>query len=82
MQDKDYFEGVLNGTKLLSDLLMHGAIESSNDEINKTYIKASQNILEIQHKVFKKMEEQNWYKMEYVKESAIEKVLNKNEQEN
>ena len=82
MQDKDLYENVLNGTKLLSGILMHGSLESSDDEINKTFIKASQNILEIQHKVYKKMEEENWYKMEYVKETAITKVLNKHNQEN
>ena len=77
MQDKEYFESVLNGTKLLSDLLMHGAIESSDDEINKAYIKTLSNVLEIQHDVYKLMEANNWYKMEYVKQSAIDKVIDK-----
>lgn len=82
MQDKDLYENVLNGTKLLSGLLMHGSLESSDQEINKTFINASTNILEAQHSIYKKMEEQDWYKMEYVKETAISKVLTKHNQEN
>lgn len=80
MQDKDLYESVLNTTKLLSDLLMHGCIESSEDNINKTYIKASENIFELQHKIYKKMEEQGWYKTETVSESAIQKVAQKHAQ--
>lgn len=82
MQDKDLYESVLNGTKLLAGLLMHGCLESSEENINKTYRKASENIFDIQHKIYKKMEEQGWYKTETVSESAIQKVADKHAQEN
>lgn len=77
MQEKDYFEGILNSVKLASDLLMHGALESSTDEINETFIKSEQTMLEIQHEIFNTMKDNNWYKLENIKESEIAKALKK-----
>ncbi|MGM9834897.1 MAG: spore coat protein [Bacilli bacterium] len=80
MQEKDYFEGILTSVKLSADLLMHGALESSTDEINDTFIKCEKNILEIQHEIFNIMKDNNWYKMENIKESEINKALKKQEE--
>lgn len=82
MQEKDYFEGILTSIKNLSGLLLHGSIESSNEDVHTKMQEALKESLDIQHDIYIEMQNNGWYQIENIKDSEIKKALSKQEKSN
>lgn len=55
MNDRDIMENLLLTTKGVCDLFMHGAIESSTDNVHQTFCTALGNSLSMQDSIYKEM---------------------------
>lgn len=70
-------EGILWDLKVLSDLCMHGSIESSTKEVHTAFINALDEILALQNELYLLMSNEGMYNVTYVAESKIEKTKTK-----
>lgn len=77
MDDKIIMNTALTFSKNACELLMHGAIESSNPKIKSTFMDGLSNILTMQGDLFKEMQEGGLYNIEDVQQSKIQKAYNK-----
>lgn len=75
--DKELFENLLTLDKSLCTLLLHGAIESSNDEVFNAFKQALNESLDAQHNIYKSMENHNFYQVENVPTATIESLQDK-----
>ena len=64
MNDRDLMQDILLLEKGVCDLYMHGAIESSTQNINQTFKTALNDSLCMQDDIYKKMEAKGWYQTE------------------
>lgn len=74
MDDKNLMEDILMLEKGVCDLYMHGAIESSTDNVHQTFSNALNNALTMQDTIYDKMSAKGWYSTEQVEESKINSV--------
>lgn len=77
MQDKFLMEQLLNGSKVITDLYLHGYIESSNEDVQNTFLKALNEALELHTKTYTAMKNENFYTISNVEKSKIQKTQNK-----
>ncbi|MBQ3904350.1 MAG: spore coat protein [Eubacterium sp.] len=77
MQDKDIMQDILMLEKGVCDLYMHGAIESSTNNINSTFKSALDNSLSLQDCIYREMEAKGWYKTEQAEQSKIDTLKQK-----
>lgn len=77
MKSKIYLEQILYDIKCISDLFLHGTIESGNEKLNDLYNKSLSEMLNLQHDIYTLMSNKNMYKSTNVASSKIEKTLNK-----
>ena len=77
MQDKDIMQDILMLEKGVCDLYMHGAIESSTQNINKTFKSALDNSLSMQECIYKEMESKGWYSTEQAEQTKIDTLKQK-----
>ena len=56
MQEKFYYENLLNMSKSLTNLLCNATVEAATDDVRSTYNTLLFNALEMQNKVYSKME--------------------------
>ena len=77
MDDKCIMENLLLTTKGVCDLYLHGAIESSTANVNKTFDDALKDSLCMQDEIYQKMSEKGWYPSTQAKEQDILKVKNR-----
>ena len=77
MEDKDLMEKELLVIKGVTDLYLHGAIESSTAEVHSTFKEALNESLDIQNKIYNLMAEKGWYPMENVEQQKIDQVKQK-----
>ena len=61
MQDKEYMQSILDTTKGMCDLMMHGAIESSTVNVHETFVKALCETISIQNEIYSRMSQKGWY---------------------
>ncbi|MBR3737403.1 MAG: spore coat protein, partial [Eubacterium sp.] len=59
------------------DLYMHGAIESSTQNINQTFKTALNESLTMQDDIYKKMESKGWYQTEQAQQDKIDTLKQK-----
>lgn len=71
MEDKMLMEGLLWDTKVLADLCLHGSIESSNENVHKTFLLALQDVMCMQNDIYNVMSKNSWYTTEEVEEDKI-----------
>ncbi len=71
MDDKNLMEDILLLEKGVCDLYMHGAIESSTDNVHQTFSNALNNALTMQDTVYDKMSEKGWYSTDQAEETKI-----------
>lgn len=74
MNDKELLEDILLTVKGSSDLLLHGTIESSTQNIHSTFDKALNDCLKMQNEIFSKMSEKGWYPTEQADQNKINQV--------
>ena len=77
MNDQAIMENLLLTTKGVCDLYLHGAIESSTQNVHAAFDQALDQSLCMQDEIYHKMQAQGWYPMEQAQQMQIDKVRNK-----
>ncbi len=77
MDDKTIMEGILLTTKGVCDLYMHGAIESSTENVNSAFKAALSDALCMQDTIYKQMSQKGWYTTQNVPQTKIDQVKQK-----
>lgn len=76
MDDKCIMENLLNTTKGVCDLYLHGTIESPTMNVHQAFDNALSDSLCMQSDIYKKMSEKGWYSTEQAEQQKISKVKN------
>ncbi|MDO4563824.1 MAG: spore coat protein [Clostridia bacterium] len=74
MEDKNLMEDILLLEKGVCDLFMHGAIESSTDNVHQAFKTALNDALNMQDTVYDKMAAKGWYPTEQAEQTKINSV--------
>ena len=77
MYDRNLMQDILLLEKGVCDLYMHGAIESSTQNINQTFKSALNESLCMQDDIYKKMEAKGWYQTENAQQDKINTLKQK-----
>ena len=77
MEDRELIEEQLLVIKGVSDLYMHGAIESSTAEVHCAFKDALNETLNIQNKIYNLMSEKGWYQNQTVEQNKIDSTKQK-----
>ena len=77
MEDRNLIEEQLLVIKGVSDLYVHGAVESSTAEVHSAFKDALNETLDIQNKIYNLMSEKGWYKAETVAQNKIDSTKQK-----
>ena len=77
MEDKLIMNNVLTLTKNMSDLLLHGTVESATKNVHATFKETLNECLDIQNQIYMSMQSQGWYQTDPVEEDKIIRVRNK-----
>lgn len=77
MNDKNLMEDILLLEKGVCDLYMHGAIESSTNNVHQVFSTALNDSLCMQDTLYDKMAAKGWYPTEQVEQNKITAVKNK-----
>ena len=77
MNDQAIMETLLNTTKGVCDLYLHGAIESSTQNVNSTFDQALDQSLCMQDGIYQKMAAQGWYPAQQAQQQQIDQVKQK-----
>ncbi|WP_343208942.1 spore coat protein [Anaerolentibacter hominis] len=74
MEDKNTMMNLLNNTKGLCDLYMHGTIESGTENVRCTFKEALDETLKMQDDIYKKMKAKGWYQSEQAEQQKMDQV--------
>lgn len=74
MEERFYFENLLNMSKSLTSVLYNATVEASTPDVRNTYNTLLFNALEVQNAVYKKMEEKGWYNSKPAPASKVKEV--------
>lgn len=74
MNDKELFEDLLLTVKSGSDLLLHGTIESSTQNVHSAFDKALSDTLNIQNEIYSKMTQKGWYPTEQADQNKVNQI--------
>ncbi len=74
MDDKNLMEDILLTIKGVSDLYLHGVIESSTPNIHTAFKEALCESLTMEKEVYDKMAQKGWYPQQQVEQQKIDKV--------
>ncbi len=78
MDNKTMLEGILWDLKCLSDLFVHGTIESADNKIVRdTFLDSLNSVLEMQENLYTLMSEEDMYKISSVSETKIKNTREK-----
>lgn len=77
MDDKQLMENLLLLEKGACDLFMHGAIESSTDNVHKTFNQALTESICMQDTIYTKMAAKGWYPTEQAEQTKVTTVKQK-----
>ncbi len=78
MDNKTMLEGILWDLKCLSDLFVHGTIESADNKIVRdTFLDSLNSVLEMQENLYTLMSEEDMYKIASVSETKIKNTREK-----
>ena len=77
MDDRNLMQDILLLEKGVCDLYMHGAIESSTQNINQTFKTALNESLCMQDDIYKKMEAKGWYQTEQAQQDKVSTLKQK-----
>ena len=77
MDDKTIMENLLNCTKGVCDLYMHGAIESPTPDVRQAFCTALNSGLTMQDDIYKKMTAKGWYPTEQAEQQKLQQVKQK-----
>ena len=74
MDDRNIMENLLLLEKGVCDLYMHGAIESSTDNVRNTFSESLNTALNLQDQIYDKMQSRGWYTPEQAESSKLSSV--------
>lgn len=74
MNDQVIMENLLLTTKGACDLYLHGAIESSTQNVNAAFDRALDQALCMQDGIYQQMVQQGWYPSEQATQQQVDKV--------
>lgn len=77
MNDKSLMEDLILLEKGGCDLMMHGAMESSSDNVHQAFSTAFQDSLCMQNSIYDKMTEKGWYTTEAADQNKVNSVKQK-----
>lgn len=77
MADKFLMEELLFGNKVITDLYLHGYIESSNELVRETFSKALNESLKNHTEIYEAMTNVGFYQVKDAEESKIKQVKTK-----
>ena len=77
MDDKQVMQNLLNNTKAVCDLYMHGSIESSTENVHRTFTTALNDALCMQDNIYKKMSEKGWYQNQCAPQQQLDQLRQK-----
>jgi len=77
MNDQMIMENILLTTKGVCDLYMHGAIESSTQNVQQTFDDALSDSLCMQGDIYRRMAAKGWYPAQQAPQSEIDQVRGK-----
>ena len=77
MNDEKIMENLLLTTKGACDLYLHGAIESSTQNVNAAFDEALDKSLCMQDGIYQKMTAQGWYTTQQAEQQQINQVRSK-----
>ena len=78
MDNKTMLECILWDLKCLSDLFMHGTIESADNKVvHDTFMDSLNSVLEMQENLYTLMSEEDMYKVTTVSETKIKNTREK-----
>ncbi|MEG0049987.1 MAG: spore coat protein [Clostridia bacterium] len=77
MNDQAIMENLLQTTKGVCDLYMHGTIESATPNVHTAFDDALEQSLCMQDNIYKRMSQQGWYPTEQAPQPQVDKVKNK-----
>lgn len=77
MNEKEIMEGILNTTKGVCDLYMHGSIESATADVHQCFNTALNNAIAMQNNIYKQMAEQGWYPSEQAPAQKLQQIKQK-----
>ena len=77
MNDTEIMENLLQTTKGVCELYLHGAIESSTQNVHSTFDDALNQSLCMQNQIYDQMSQQGWYPMQQAQQEQIQQVRSK-----
>ena len=77
MDNKTMLEGILWDLKCLSDLFLHGTIESGTKNVHQTFEDSLTEILTLQNDLYTLMSDEGMYNVENVAETKLTKAQSK-----
>ena len=77
MEDKIIMNNILSVTKGACDLMMHGAIESSTQNVHGVFVQAFNDTLCMQNEIYAKMAQKGWYPAQQAEQQQISAVKTK-----
>ena len=77
MNDKEIMENLLQTTKGACELYLHGAIESTTQNVHATFDDALNQTLCMQNQIYGQMSQQGWYPMQQAQQQQIQQVHQK-----
>lgn len=77
MDNKTMLEGILWDLKVMSELTLHGTIESGTSNVHKMFQNSLTDILNLQNDLYTLMSEEEMYETSTVSETKITKTKNK-----
>ena len=77
MDDRNLMENMLLLEKGACDLFVHGAIESSTQNVHQTFNNSLNDSLKLQDDIYLKMQAKGWYPTEQADQSKLNTVKQK-----
>ena len=77
MNDQSIMENLLLTTKGVCDLYMHGAVESSTQNVHHAFDTALSDSLCMQDDIYKQMTAKGWYQVEQADAQQLQQVKQK-----
>lgn len=77
MTDRDLMENMLMLEKGVCELYMHGTIESSTQDVHKTFSDSLSDSLRLQENIYSKMQSKGWYTTDTAEQNKLNTVKQK-----
>ena len=77
MNDKEIMTNILNAVKGECDLMMHGAIESSTQNVHNAFVQSLDECIAMQNQVYARMSQKGWYPQTTVEAQKIDTLKQK-----